>query len=131
MSYHYSIEPSIVIVDTALFHLNRKFNTYSVMGMSDILSQNGYPTYPESFSPDEISEIVSRPLEPWEYMDGLAVHVGWTPEYQGLKGIVERFMQFVKFIDYNLPYGDYVITDDYGDKATLRVIDGECSIVDM
>lgn len=132
MSYHYHINQPIIIVDENLMNLKRKFEIYSLMGLSAKLAENGYHTLPETFAPDELTEFVDRELGGWEYMDGLSFsNVGWTPEYQGLKGIVERFTEFVKFVGYNIPHRDYTITDDYENKITVRVTGSDCSVIDV
>lgn len=106
----------------------RKFDIYSLMELSAKLAENGYSSLPESFAPSELSEFVDRKLDGWEYMDGLSFqNVGWTPEHQGLKGIVKRFTKFVQFIGYNIPNRNYMIIDDYGNKVVIRVTENDCS----
>lgn len=128
MSYHYSINPSIVILGENLLDLKRHLNKNSLFGLSDELTGKGYPTLPESFSPDEVAEITGEPTEPWEWVDGLGVSLGWTSENEGLQGIVSRFTSFTELIEYNLPHGVYVITDDYDRKATIEVTNNGCAV---
>lgn len=128
MSYRYKIEPPVIIVDENLNQLKQNFEIYSLIGVSVKLAENGYRALPESFAPSELPEFVARELGWWEYMDGLAFkNVGWTPEGQGLEGIVERFIKFAQFVDYNIPHRDYAITDNSGNKAILHVTETGCS----
>lgn len=128
LSYHYSINPSIVILGENLLDLKRHLNKYSLFGLSDELTGKGYSTLPESFAPDEVAEITGEPTDSWNWFDGLVVSLGWTSEREGLQGIVSRFTSFVELIGYNLPHKVYVITDDYDRQATIEVTSTGCVV---
>lgn len=129
MSYHYHIEPSIVIAGDDLSNLKKKLDEPSLFGLGVAMSKQGYATQEHRYSPSELAELLSKPVEEWKYVDVLVVYnMGWTPEYDGRQGIAERFVQFVEFIGYNMRHGEYTVTDDYDRKVIITVADGECSI---
>lgn len=132
MSYHYRIEPSIVIIGDKLTGLKRHLNldNNSLFGLSDELSKQGYPTLPEGYSPEEVKEITGESHKPWEWKDGLGVHnVGWTPEHEGTQGIANRFVKFAEFVGYNFEDGEYSITDEYNRVVTIIVANNGCTVI--
>lgn len=129
MSYHYRIEPTITIVGDDLknlqYALSAKTNTETVAK----LILNGYYATKENLSPEEVAELTGKPVDGYQWLDAVQVlNMGWTPEREGLQGIAGKFAEFAKFVGYNFPHGEYVITDDYDQTVIVKVSNSGCDL---
>lgn len=107
MSYHYHTNgKNITVSGHRLIEFGHKHGMIATMRNMGLLAQ--------AF----MKEHKGTHAEPNWHDLSLKIHLGWTPEHKGMKGIKDRFHAFDTIVD----AGDYQITDDYGVKQTVTIV---------
>lgn len=111
MSYNYNVSPAVVIAGTDLLNTRYALNAYNAGMVVAVLENAGYT----------VNDFLEQGEDGFTHVGIEVVHFGKVPERENIEGVVRAFNRFLELVQNNVRHGEYVLTDELGNRSVVKV----------